>query len=309
MFGEGKSFWIIFMAQQIYLNGLFLDEKKAQISVTNRALWSGEGLFETLRVYQGYIAFLEEHLERLWQGAEFLKLKIPVSSQRLQFLIQETLKLNGLSQAVVRIHLSPEGEEIGEWDSVVKRVNLLISCKPFHPYSENFYESGVECVVADLVRAEQGPLAQVKSSSYLRNVMARRFAKANNALEALILNGQGRVAELSGGNLFWVEDEKVFTPPASEGILLGVTRQRVIELLNKEGLSFAEKELTLENLKQAQEVFLTSSLKEIMPIREIKGIQAWGINFPVTQRILLRYREELQWKVEEYLSDKVSIPD
>ena len=297
------------MGLQVYLNGFFLDEKKAQVSVTNRALWGGEGLFETLRVYQGSVAFLEKHLERLWQGADFLKLKIPVSSQRLKFLIEETLTLNRLTQAVVRIHLSPEGEEIGDWDNPATRVNLLISCKPFRPYPENFYQEGVSCVVADSVRAECGALAQVKSSSYLRNVVARRFAQANNVLEALILNSQDRVAELSGGNLFWVEEGKVFTPPAREGILLGITRMKVIELLKKEEIPFEEKELTLDLLKRAQEVFLTSSLKEVMPIREVVGIHSWQNNFPLTQRILSRYRDEIQWEVEQYLSEKLGVRD
>lgn len=282
----------------IYQNEKFLDEDRAHVSVADRGFLVGEGLFETMRAYNHHVVFVKEHLLRLAEGAEQLGLELSVSLERLRFLVYQTLHLNKLQDAVVRVYLTSEGSGIGDLDSPPKKINLLISCKPYTPPSPKFYEKGVDvCWVKNGV-AEQGLMSQLKSTSYLSRLLARREAQKKNCFEGIMLNPHGHVAEGSGSNIFRVVDSKIYTPPVAEGLLQGVTRQQVIHLAEKEGFEMDEKVILPEDILQADEVFLTSTLKEIMPVKKVENYKIKSAPGPITQKLLETYRDTVQWHVE-----------
>ncbi len=282
----------------IYQNEKFLDEDRAHVSVADRGFLVGEGLFETLRAYNGHVVFVKEHILRLAESAEQLEIKLPVSLERLRFLVYQTLQLNKMRDAVVRIYLTTEGSGIGDLDSPPKNINLLISCKPVPVFPSKCYDKGVETCWVKSVVAEQGLLSRLKSTSYLCRLLARREAQKKKCFEGLMLNSRGHVVEGSGSNIFIVEGNTLLTPPAEEGLLLGVTRQQVIHLAEKEGLDIEERCLNPEDVLLADEVFITSTLKEIMPVLSVEGKKIKNSPGPVTQKLLEVYRETVQWHVE-----------
>ncbi len=286
------------MAFVIYQNEKFLDEDRAHVSVADRGFLVGEGLFETMRAYNNHVVFVKEHLLRLTEGAEQLEIELPVSLERLRFLVYQTLHLNKLHDAVVRVYLTTEGSGIGDLDSPPKKINLLISCKPHVSFSANCYEKGVDVCWVKNVVAEQGLLSQIKSTSYLSRLLARREAQKKNCFEGIMLNPHGHVAEGSGSNLFIVFDSKIYTPPIEEGLLMGVTRQQVIHLAEKEGIEISEKVILPEDVLQADEVFITSTLKEIMPVKKVEDYKIKFAPGPITRKLLEIYRDTVQWHVE-----------
>jgi branched-chain amino acid aminotransferase len=298
------------MTYTIYQNGFYLDENRAHLSLADRGFLAGEGVFETLRAYQGHVVFLEEHFKRLHDSAHVLGLKFPVSSARLKFLVDEMINMNKLSEAVVRIYISSEGASVGDLDSPPKQVNFIISCRPFENFPAEFYEEGVSTILVKDVYAESGVLAQIKSLNYLSRLLARRQARSQGAFEGILLNGEGRIAEGSGSNLFIVSKERVFTPPLEEGALPGVTRSQIFRIAEKEKIPLDEKPLTTEDLSGAEEIFLTSTLKEVMPVRSVDGkalpLKAPG---PVTRLWMELYRDWVQWNVERYLSERSGLTD
>lgn len=286
------------MKPKVYLNGVYFDEDRAEVPITDRSFLTGEGLFETLRAYQGHVLFLPEHFKRFESGAKVLNLKIPVSLVKLKALVEETLHLNQLSNAVIRIYLTPQGESLGDYETAPKRINLLIACHPFQPFPAEYYKKGVSCHIVKNIIAEKGILSQIKSTHYLSRILARREAKANQAYEGILLNQDGHVTEGASSNLFLVKSKKIMTPPLSEGLMSGVTRSKIFKIAKQDELEIEEKILSPENLFEADEVFITSSLKEVMPVSKI-GDHSFPMNpNSITQQILESYHDLIQWEIE-----------
>ncbi len=298
------------MSYQIYYNGIYLEESKALIPVADRAFLVGEGLFETLRAYQGHLVFLENHLERMQEAANLLGLHFPISLARLKFLAYETLHLNRLTDAVIRIYLTPEGTSIGDLDSPPQKMNLLISCQPFTPFPSLFYEKGVPCLIVKGIFSEMGLLAQLKSTSYLSRVLARRQARTQGAFEGLLVNALGQITEGSGSNIFIVHQEKIFTPPLHSGLLAGVTRNQIFKISQKENISLEEKILLPQDLFEADEIFMTSTLKEVMPVASVDGKHSQQKTpGALTQKLMQAYRDEIQWQTERFLSEATGLAE
>lgn len=298
------------MTYQIYYNGIYLDETKALIPASDRAFLVGEGLFETMRSYQGHVVFLEDHLKRMREASIVLGLDFPVSPARLKFLIYETLHVNRLSDAVIRVYLTPEGTSIGDLDSPPQRVNLLISCRGYDPFPASYYKQGTSCIFVKGIMAEMGLIAQIKSTSYLSRVLARRQARSQGAFEGLLLNLAGQVTEGSGSNIFVVQGEKVFTPPLGTGLLAGVTRHQIFKVAEKEKIAVEERVLSAEDLFASDEIFLTSTLKEVMPINLVEGrapLQACP--GPMTRQLMTAYHEWVQYQMEQYLSEAAGLKE
>lgn len=286
------------MKQKVYLNGLYLDEDRAEIPITDRSFLTGEGLFETLRAYQDNVLFLSEHFKRFELGAKILNLKIPVSLTKLKALVIETLNINQLSDAVIRIYLTPQGESLGDYDKPPKRVNLLISCHPFKIFPTEYYQKGISCHIVQKVVAEQGILSQIKSTYYLGRILARREAREHQAFEGILLNQEGHVTEGASSNLFMVKNQKIITPPLSEGLMAGVTRAQIFRIAKQDQIEIEERIILSKDLFAADEVFITSSLKEIMPVAKI-GDHSFPMNpDSITQQILESYHDLIQWEIE-----------
>ncbi|MBF0493089.1 MAG: aminotransferase class IV [Deltaproteobacteria bacterium] len=289
----------------VYQNGLFLEESRVKISLSDSAFLWGAGFFETLRVSQGVAVFLEDHLDRLFGSLKELQLTPPVSRIRLKFLVYETLNLNHLKEAVLRIWVSFDSGSLREMDLQKARPSLIISCKPFEAFPRELYQEGVACVVVKDFFSNAGKLASYKTNSYFNSVIAKQKAKQENAFEALLTNALGNITEGATSNIFVIHQAKLLTPSLSDGVLAGISRQKILDLAKDLDLEVQEKSLLLEDLFEAEEVFLSSSLKHVLAVSEVDGkkignpgVGAW------TQKISEAYLEKIQWYVEQVLSDQ-----
>jgi len=259
----------------IYLNGKFLPQKEAKISVFSGGVLYGEGLFETMRAYDGQVFRLEEHLCRLSKGAEILGLKVPKDLESSQEIIQQLVKLNNLLDAYVRLNLIPfvrhsdprcfdlRSKSWGE------ESQLIFFCRDIKNYLKK--KNSWTCVIVRNVRQnEYSPLSKLKTLNYLPLLLARKEAESKGADEGILLNTKGEICEGTRTNIFIVtEDGKLKTPAIECGCLPGITRKTVIELVKSLRLKVQEKKLKTEDLKRAKEIFLTNSLIGVMPVTKI----------------------------------------
>ena len=277
----------------VFINGLFLKEQEAKVSVFDRSYLIGEGLFETIRVLKRRPLFLEDHLERLLDSAQALQFQHPFSAEQLRAIVDEVLIRNRLEDGIARIHLSPESETIGDYETAPVRFNLLVSCRSFAGLPSEYYTHGVDCIFVESVKAETGMLVQYKTTNYYSKIIAKREAQAQQAFEGILLTAQGQIAEGSSSHLFMVKQGKILTPPLSAGVLKGITRQIVIQLIEQLNLPFEEVLFFPEELQLADEAWLTSSLKGVLPIRKIAGkLLPQPIPGRLTLKILKAYQEK-----------------
>lgn len=234
---------------------------EARVAAGDRGLLYGDGVFETLRAYEGEPFRLAGHVERLLAGAAALRIAPPCTAEELAEAVRETLRAGGLREAYVRITLTRGvGGAPGELRASGP-ATLLIHARPYAGYDPGLYERGMRAMLARARRNETSPLARLKSLNYLDNCLARAEAAEEGFDEALFINTQGRVVEATAANLFVVRGGQVLTPPVSDGILPGITRAAVMELV-----PVSEESPGPAELRAAQEAFLTNSLMEIMPL-------------------------------------------
>lgn len=246
----------------VYMNGRLVPEAKAKISLDDSAYLYGHGIFETLRAAQGRLLFLPDHLARLKRNARFLGLKLPLSPSALTVAIYRTLKKNRLREAHLRINLS---------QSAAGRPHLTIFAKPYVPYPRSFYQKGAPLILVRSVRNDSGLIATIKTTDYLTKIIARKEISERGAIDGILLNERGRVTEGASSNVFVVRRGKIYTPPLSDGLLPGIRRKIATKLARKLKIPIVEKSLRPQDLKGADEIFLTSTLKGIMPIRTFDG--------------------------------------
>jgi aminodeoxychorismate lyase len=241
---------------QIFLNGQFVPEERAVVSVLDRGFLYGDGLFETMRVFNGKPFRWAEHLERLQRGAEFLKIKPPFSSEALRDFAAELVAINKVPDALLRLTLSrgigvrgysPKGAE-----SPTIVMSLHAAPTPGAPPRWKLITSSPRLPANE-------PLAQFKTCNKLAQILARAEADAAGADEALLLNTDGFVVEGASSNLFWIERDTICTPPLAAGVLAGVTRAVVVEICQTLALKVSEKNITAEKLKRADGIFVSLS--------------------------------------------------
>lgn len=249
----------------------------------------GLGLFETLRVYEGRPFALDRHLRRMSAGAAQLDIATPHLDQpeALAEAIGRLLSANSLSDAAVRLTLAATGDD---WDD--PRPTLTLTARPFTGYPPEWYEAGIRLAAAPWHRCPEDLHVSLKSANYLTCLAARRYAHRRGAQEALLLNCEGYVAEGSASNLFVVaRSGDLQTPALDQGLLPGVTRQIVLELAAELAIPVREKRLRMAQFHDAPEVFVTSSLMEIVPVCAVAGVTATACPGPITRRLALAYRE------------------
>ncbi|MBI2081992.1 MAG: aminotransferase class IV [Deltaproteobacteria bacterium] len=262
----------------VSINSRLIPLQKARISVLNAGYLYGEGLFETLLAVEGKVLFFEKHLERLLNGTKALQITLPMSGPKIKQEILRLLKTNKLSKKVayVRLCLSADEEQVGSRNrsnSALKRrkTTLVIFAIPFHPFSPEFFKKGGRLILIRSTRNDDFPVVGVKSTNYLTRMMARREILKRGAVEGLLMNQSGRLTEGASSNFFLVKKGVLITPPLSEGLLPGVTRDVIIRLAKKIKIPFQEKPVTIKDLRNADEIFVTSTLKGVMPIRNFEG--------------------------------------
>lgn len=271
----------------VFLNGQFVPEADAKVSVFDRSFLYGDGLFESVSVYAGKPFRWAQHLERLHVGAKFLGICIPFTDAELTAAASELVARNTLPEATLRLTLSrgvgPRGYSPKGADSpmLVMTLHPAPVVSPENPTRWKLITSSFRIPAGDR-------LATFKTANKLAQVLARAEAEERGADEALLLNTDGRFAEAASSNLFWIENGVVCTTPLAEGLLAGVTRAFVLELAQQLGLATAERSCRLKQLLQAQGVFLTTSSLEIGPAISLDGIPLR--ESVITQRLHQEYR-------------------
>jgi branched-chain amino acid aminotransferase len=258
----------------VFFNGDVVLEEEALVSVRDRGFLYGDGIFETLRSYKGIPFLLEDHLKRLASSSQALDIPLPYGLEDIQTAVQNLLGLNKLTNALIRITLSRgESPHYGlqppESTSDVQPT-LIIQTHPFHPHPEEAYKQGMRLIISAYRRSTTCPLARHKTANFLTGIMARQEAARRGAQEALFLNTEGQVCEATTSNIFLVESGRVVTPSLQANLLPGITRRKVLELSQAEGLPASEDLFGTERLLKADEAFLTNSLMELMPISVIE---------------------------------------
>ena len=272
----------------VFVNGELVEEAAARVPALDRGLLYGYGLFETMRSYGGHLFRLQEHYRRLCEGAALLGLETPLSLPALREAIRAVLERNGLTDASLRLTVTAGPSDATE----PSKAQVVLFARGPTDYPEALYERGMAAVISPIRRNETSPLSRVKSLNYLDNLLAREEARRQGADEAVLLNSQGFVAEGSASNVFLVKGNELLTPSVQSGALPGITRQVVLELAPAAGLGSKEAEIEPEALSEAGEAFLTSSLKEVMPLTMLDGRPLGsGRPGPVSKRLRRLYRE------------------
>lgn len=266
---------------EVYLNGELVAESRVKELLEPGFLF-GWGLFETLRFYDSRPVLLNEHLKRLEAGA--VQLKLDCDCQAIAKICRQVISRNRLKEGYLRISLFKKRTAAG----------LMVYAAPLAYYPKEAYASGVKLVLYPFQRFSKDPFIKVKAISYLKSRLCWLFAQEKGAEEALFYSEQGFIQEGSRSNVFFVKGGKVFTPSARCGLLEGVTRKAVIDVCRGCGLDLIEGEYTARRLSGADEVFITSSLMEIMPVCEYEGKKFDVQSYRVTPRIYRGYRKYLQ---------------
>jgi branched-chain amino acid aminotransferase len=277
----------------IYLDGKFVPEADAKVSVFDHGLLYGDGIFEGIRFYNGRVFRLEEHLERLWDSARSICLEIPMGRGEMTEALLETIRKNDLREGYIRLIVTRGVGNLGLNPVQCKRPSVIIIATTIALYSKEVCETGLTVVTCATRRTSPAALnPAVKSLNYLNNVMARIEANLAGADEALMLNEAGNVAECTADNVFIIKRGQIFTPPIAAGALRGITRSVVFDIAAELGLKITETDITRHDVFIADECFLTGTAAEVIPVVKADG-RTIGSGKPgsITTRVVGRFRE------------------
>jgi branched-chain amino acid aminotransferase len=276
----------------IWINGKTYDRRNAKISVFDRGFLYGDSIYEVTRSYDGTLMFLDEHLDRLYHSAKLLWLSMDLSKEKLKTTIEENFKKFNCSNCYLRIVITRgEGAITLDPSSELKN-NIVLIFKPHENYPADWYDIGVDLVVSGVIRNPKESVdPNAKSGNYLNNIMAMMEAKKRGAFDAIMVNKEGLITEGTTNNIWMVKDQKVITPPLKDGILKGITREKLFEAMKEHHFDYQEKSFTPSELFQADEAFITSSTKEVVPVVTIdKNKVGDGIPGPLTKKIHTLYK-------------------
>ena len=254
----------------VFLNGRFLAEEAALVSVFDRGFLYGDGLFETLRVVRGQPFLWDAHMERFTHGADVLKLRPPLTSTEMRRAADRLIQFNALPNAVLRVTLTRGSGPRGYSPKGADRPTLAMTLHAA-PRPGVKRPAGVRLITSSFQVAAGDPLASVKTCNKLPHILARAEADAAGADDALLLNTRGRLAEATASNLFWLAGDVLLTPPSRAGALMGIIRGVVFELARKLGLKTIEADELPAVLRRAAGVFLTNSITGITEVMELDG--------------------------------------
>lgn len=283
--------------QWIYLNGEFVTKENAKVSVYDHGFLYGDGIFEGIRLYNGNIFKLREHLDRLYDSAKSIMLEIPLSYEEMQEAVAETLRKNKLKNGYIRLVVSRGPGDLGLDPRRSPQAWVIIIAEQLAIYPEEAYVNGLKTISVSPRRNLPDALnPKIKSLNYLNNILVKIQSNLAGVGEAIMLNSQGYVAEGSSDNIFIVKRGVVFTPPCYCGALEGITRLAIIELCAKHGIPLKEEPFTLHDVYVADEVFFTGTAAEVIAVREVDGRTIGsGKAGPVTTRLLKEFRSIVEF--------------
>ncbi len=277
---------------KVWIDGQLYEKEQARISVFDHGLLYGDGVFEGIRIYDGCIYRLEQHLERLWSSAKYIKLAIPMTREEMRAAIVETVRANGLRNGYIRLVVTRGEGDLGLNPENCRKPTVFIIADQIRLFPQELYENGIEVISAAVQRQPVSALnPRVKSLNYLNNILARIEANNAGAHEAIILDLRGFVVECTADNIFVVRRGIVTTPPVYLGALRGITRDAVIEIAREQGLDIREEPFTLYEVYDAEEIFLTGTAAELVPVVRVDGRHIGdGRPGPVFRQLLEEFR-------------------
>ncbi|MDK2878083.1 MAG: branched-chain amino acid aminotransferase [Thermoanaerobacteraceae bacterium] len=281
------------MSIQVYVNGEYFPKEEARISVFDHGFLYGDGVFEGIRAYDGRVFRLKEHIDRLYNGARAIMLDIPLTKQQMIEVVLETLRRNQLRDAYIRLVVSRGEGDLGLDPRKCHKPTIVCITDKIVLYPDKMYEEGLEIITAATRRnPPEAVNPQMKSLNYLNNIMAKIEANLAGVPEALILNVDNYVAECTGDNIFIVKNGVIITPPTYAGLLIGITRNAIIEAAQNLGIKVEEKLFTRYEVYTADECFLSGTAAEAIPVVKVDGrVIGEGKPGPVTKQILKAFKE------------------
>lgn len=258
------------MSRQVYINGKFVPQDEAMISVFDHGLLYGDGVFEGLRAYRGKVFRLREHVDRLYESAKAIWLEIPIGRDAMCDAVNEAVHINKIDDGYVRLLVTRGAGTLGLDPNRCSNPQVIIIADAISLYPPELYEKGLEIITVSVQRTHPAALnPRIKSLNYLNNILAKIEGLQAGCIEAMMLNHKGEVAECTGDNIFLVRGGTLYTPPLEAGILAGVTRNAVIELARGAGINVQETPLTKHDVYIADECFLTGTAAEVVPVVKV----------------------------------------
>jgi branched-chain amino acid aminotransferase len=287
--------WSNTVSLQIYLDGRLVPKEDAKISVYDHGLLYGDGVFEGIRVYGGKVFLLKEHVERLYESANSIRLTIPLSKDAMAKAVEETVATNiagGVDVGYVRLVVTRGAGSLGLDIRKTSHPMVIVIADTITLYPDDIYQNGMKLVTAATIRNHAAALSpRIKSLNYLNNILAKIEGTDAGSVEALMLNHKGEVAECTGDNVFIVKHGVLKTPPPDAGILEGLTRNAVMQLARDAGYDVREATLLRHDIFTADECFLTGTAAEVIAVVSLDGRQIGdGKPGPVTRDLLERFR-------------------
>jgi branched-chain amino acid aminotransferase len=289
------------MAATVNVNGRVFDQEHAVISVFDHGFLYGEGIYETLRTYHGRAFLFDRHMRRLRKSAGMLDLKVPLSDAEIEARFAETLRAGGFDrggagEAYIRILVTRGIGDLTYDPAATPTPSIVVIVKPHVDLPAETYERGVKAALVSVVRNHPdtvNPL--IKSNNLLNSALAMQEAVRKGAFEGIMRNYRGELAECSTANIFVVKDGAALTPPLDAGLLPGITREYLFEVGADTGVPVREQVLRDEDLFGADEAFLTSTTRELVPITQVDDRTIGnGSPGPVTRRLLEAFRARAQ---------------
>ena len=296
----------------VYVDGKFFEKSKAVVSVFDHGLLYGDGIFEGIRAYNGSVFRLVDHIDRLYDSAKSVHLKIPLTKHELTEAVLETMRKNQLRDAYIRLVVTRGTGDLGVDPSLCKTPTVFIIAEPMAsalgPREPRVVSMMVSSYRRDSVDATSH---EIKSLNYMNSILAKIEANGAGADDAILLDHRGFVSEATVTNVFVVKGGKVSTPTSAAGILHGITRDRILKLCEDLGVDVSERDVTPFELYTADEVFLVGTKSEILAVGSISGAKVGsGGSGPLTRRLYQEFSKAVQ-RAEEgtsvYEAESVSI--
>jgi branched-chain amino acid aminotransferase len=280
---------------KIYLNGKLVEKQDAKVSVFDHGLLYGDGVFEGIRLYSGNVFRLDEHLERFEYSARAIMLDLPLTRAELSHAVCETCRVNGLTDGYIRLVATRGVGDLGLAPWLCSKPSYFVIASKIALYPSEHYEKGLAIVTVPTRRVGPGAFpSTVKSLNYLNNILAKIEARQAGALEGIMLNDQGYVAEATADNVFIVHKGELLTPSPTQGALKGITRGTIVDVAKDLGLPLREANLTRYDLWCSDECFLTGSGAEVIPVVKLDGRTiGTGSPGPITRKVLAEFKKRV----------------
>ena len=279
----------------VSINGDLIGAADAKVSIFDRGFLYGDSIYEVAYSKNGSLIFFDDHLDRLYKSASLLNLHIFYSKAEIITEAIKVLKESKLKDAYLRIIITRGETEITLDPSGSFKNNLVIIAKPKPIHNIKFYTKGIDLAIVSILRNDtRSTNPSAKSGNYLNNVLAVNEAKKLQFDDALMVNQKGCITEGSSFNIWMVKDGIIYTPPANSGLLQGITREKLLNILDNNQIIYKTEDFYPEDIITADEVFITSSTREVMPVGKINQTKFDVQSYSITNKLQALFKEALE---------------